>query len=125
MGILSYLSDLFDRLDASVNPATGLPMLNRSVDVAGNPYGTDLRRRDAASAEAGSSDDHLTGSSFDDWVMSPRHEHFHPWRDHPGPAPDFTPDHSTFGSWPDHSNPTSWPDPSPPIGGGYDTSSQW
>ncbi|MFM9978516.1 MAG: hypothetical protein ACKVOP_10795 [Sphingomonadaceae bacterium] len=26
----------------SINPATGLPMMNSSIDVQGNPFGTDL-----------------------------------------------------------------------------------
>lgn len=103
MGVRSWLADLFDRwggdadVDAgpSVNPATGLPMLDRAVDVAGNPYGTDLHRHDDAVVTSASwADDHHHGSVSpidDDWNSAP---------------------------WPDHACPTS-------SGGGYDPSRDW
>ena len=68
-----------------INPATGLPMTTGigSVDVAGNPYGIDLRRHEdlhdyGHHGSAGSMFDdwhhhetgstgHSAGSSFDDW----------------------------------------------------------
>lgn len=44
-----------DDHDPGFNPATGLPMTGGGVDIAGNPYGTDL--------------------SHDDWLDSSHHSH--------------------------------------------------
>jgi hypothetical protein len=55
-----------------INPATGLPMINRGiggVDVGGNPFGLNLDRRDDHHAHH-SHHDHSFGSassSFDNW----------------------------------------------------------
>lgn len=59
----------------AVNPANGIPMANESIDVMGNPYGTDLNRLselsdpiDLSSSDLGSgfSDDSFGGGGFDD-----------------------------------------------------------
>ncbi len=41
MGLFSFLSDCFgtDSDTLSINPGSGLPMLNSCVDVAGNAFG--------------------------------------------------------------------------------------
>lgn len=56
--------------DTQINPATGLPMIG-GVDVAGNPFGTDLS--DYHTSSSGFNDDwsSSTTSSFDDdWSSS-------------------------------------------------------
>jgi len=61
-----------DGHDVVVNPATGLPMINGigSVDVAGNPFGTDMNQSDTHSALSddtfGSAFDTTCGSGIDD-----------------------------------------------------------
>ncbi len=50
---------------SGINPATGLPMAGE-LDVAGNPYGTDLTE-DAFGSESWDNDIHDSGSSFGDW----------------------------------------------------------
>ena len=96
MSIRSFFTDLFGA-GHSVNPATGLPMTGGAVDVAGNPYGTELRHHhhDAAGTSGGSVDlhHHVGGTTTNDW-SSP--------------------------SWPDHSSSTS-----PSSGGGYDPMRGW
>lgn len=54
-----------------INPATGLPMTGGigSVDVGGNPYGTDLHR---------SHDDHAW-SAYDDHAHHSTHDHWNDW----------------------------------------------
>lgn len=56
----------------SVNPATGLPMANCSIDVAGNPYGTSFM-----------SDDYLNTSNnvMDDVVFNDPNDSFNSWSD--------------------------------------------
>jgi hypothetical protein len=55
----------------TVNPATGLPMIDgcASVDVAGNPFGTDLNDWSGSSGldDSWSSTDDWSSSSTDDW----------------------------------------------------------
>ena len=95
MGIRSFFTDLFEG-GPPVNPATGLPMPGGAVDVAGNPYGADLRRHhEPVSAPSGPVDlHHHAGSpTTNDW-SSP--------------------------SGPDHSSSTSWP-----SGCGYDPTRGW
>lgn len=120
MSIRNFFADLFSRSrtgpDAglnpgmSVNPATGLPMLDGAIDVAGNPYGTRRRETedDAGSTSCSGSnhhhDDHRPVGGFDhhssststDWSSSS-------WS-------------GTSSAWPDHSTSTS---------GGYDSSRCW
>ena len=64
---MSFFGWLFDSDESSfneplhsVNPANGLPMLNDTVDVAGNPFGTDYT---TSIADTSSSCD--SGSMFD------------------------------------------------------------
>ena len=94
MGVLGFLSDLFDRWgvsggvdagagrsmepDPGVNPATGLPMLDGGIDVMGNPLGIDLHRHDHHHHHDGF-DDRWGGSFSSSW-------------------------HDTSRSWPDHSS---------------------
>lgn len=120
MSIRNFLADLFSRSHAasdaglgpgmSVNPATGLPMLNGAIDVAGNPYGTRRHEteNDAVSPDCGGlshlHDDHRSVGGFDhhssststDWSSSS-------WS-------------GTSSAWPDHSSSSS---------GGYDPSRGW
>ncbi|WP_294945733.1 hypothetical protein [Sulfurivirga sp.] len=58
----------------SVNPATGLPMADCSVDVGGNPFGTDLFGHDDVSGGLddtlgtwGGIDDNMGGGIGSDW----------------------------------------------------------
>lgn len=106
MGIRSFFADLFSgslvgsgaSSGMDVNPVTGLPMTGGAVDVAGNPYGTDLRHHDdAASSSGGIADHHRhAGSPIDnDWSSSS-------WS-------------GVSISWPDHFSSSS-------TGGGYDPS---
>lgn len=105
MGVRSFLSDLVNHWGAnasserglSVNPATGLPMLGGGIDMAGNPYGTDLRQHDDAGSPSSSGVDHqpLGSPISNDWSSS---------------------------SWSGAS--TSWPDHSSSISG-YDSSRGW
>jgi hypothetical protein len=68
----------------TINPATGLPMTG-GVDVAGNPFGTDLS---SYGHDSWHHDPHRAGSSFDDHY-SGGHDPFptgvggghDPWRD--------------------------------------------
>jgi hypothetical protein len=79
MGIFAWIDRLFSRHNGPadqhehtrINPATGLPMTGTGiggVDVAGNPFGIDLRRHDDSVA----SHDH-----------NRHHDHFHT-QDHYG-----------------------------------------
>ena len=71
----------------AINPATGLPMVSGmgSVDVAGNPFGTDLHRHHR---DDGSRHDRWdTGSSFDSdtrwhdpWISGGMGGGHDPWR---------------------------------------------
>lgn len=108
MSIRSFFAHMVDHLYASrshdagpsVNPATGLPMLGGSVDIGGNPYGTDLRRHDDAPSPSGgfADDQPHAGSPIDnDWSGSS-------WS-------------GASSSWPDHSSSAST--------GGYDPSRGW
>lgn len=56
----------------NVNPATGLPMANCSIDVAGNPYGT-----------SSMNDEYLSTSStvMDDDVFNDTNDPFNSWSD--------------------------------------------
>ena len=54
----------------SVNPATGLPMANCSIDVAGNPYGTSSMNDEYLSTSSNVMDDDIfndTNDSFNSW----------------------------------------------------------
>lgn len=120
MSIRNFLADLFSRSLArsdsglgpgmSVNPATGLPMLDGAIDVAGNPFGT-RRHETEDNAEfpvcGGSGHhhddhrpfgglDHQTSGMSTDWSSSS-------WS-------------GTSSAWPDHSSSSS---------GGYDPSRGW
>jgi hypothetical protein len=72
MGLFNWFSDLFSdsdsassSMDMGVNPATGLPMMDDSmIDVAGNPYGTDLDDNSSASASAFNDDGFSSDDSF-------------------------------------------------------------
>lgn len=94
MGLFDRLSSFFDWPSASaheptINPATGLPMVGGtgSVDVAGNPFGSDLShhhddswtRYDRWNA-SGSSFDHST-HWHDNWSSSTTGGWNDPWRD--------------------------------------------
>ncbi|PAX06380.1 hypothetical protein [Sphingomonas lenta] len=115
MSICSFLADLFDRWGAhgsvdvdpspGVNPATGLPMMDGAVDVAGNPFGTSRQRHDdpygAGTGSAGLDHHHHSGSSINnDWSSSS-------WS-------------GVSNSWPDYSSSSS----SSPSDG-YDPSRGW
>lgn len=54
-------------IESTVNPATGLPMTNGmgSVDVAGNPYGTDLSHSSFSSGH----------DAFESSITSSNHDH--------------------------------------------------
>lgn len=81
MRLFRWLSDFFagssnfprSPLDEgiNINPATGLPMINpgmSGVDVAGNPFGQDLNRRDDHYVDRGRDDDPPGSiSGFDHW----------------------------------------------------------
>ncbi len=81
MGLLDRFASLFDEQHwsgingvAAINPATGLPMAG-GVDIAGDPYGTDLSR-------------HHEGSSLfehanwhDNWSSDAMEGGHDPWRD--------------------------------------------
>ena len=101
MSIRSFFTDLFGT-GPSINPASGLPMMASTIDVARNPYGTDLHRHDDAPSSPSSAadhhhDHHHAGSPIDnDWSSS---------------------------SWSGASS--SWPDHSSTSGGGYDPSRGW
>ena len=96
MSIRSFFTDLFEAR-SSVNPATGLPMTGGAVDVAGNPYGNDLRHHhDAAGTSSGLVDFHHVGGTTTNDSSSP--------------------------SWPDHSFPSTTPWT---PGGGYDPTRGW
>ena len=115
MSIRSILADLFSNWRApgrptmDINSATGLPMLDGAIDVAGNPYGT---RRHVTEDDAGSPScsgsshlhddhrpfdglDHHTSGTSTDWSSSS-------WS-------------GTSSAWPDHSS----------SSGGYDPSRGW
>lgn len=67
----SSATSMFDDMDSgpSVNPASGLPMMDSMIDVAGNPYGTDLHDTfgdDGFSSGSIGSDDSFMNSGFDD-----------------------------------------------------------
>lgn len=120
MSIRNFLADLFSRLHAgsdvglspgmSVNPATGLPMLDGAIDVAGNPYG--IRR-------------HVTEDDVD-LPSCDGSSHLH---DDHRPVGGF--DHDTFSTSTDWSSSSwsgtssAWPDHSSSISGGYDPSRGW
>ena len=114
MSVRSFITDLFDRWSGhattdwgaspGVNPATGLPMMGGSVDVAGNPYGTDRHRFDepygTGTGSAGFDHHRHAGSpTSTDWSSSS-------WS-------------GVSSSWPDHSSSAS------SFGGGYDPSRGW
>lgn len=50
----------------TVNPANGLPMMDDSIDVMGNPYGTDNTWTNSFSDSFGS-DSLSSSNSFSDW----------------------------------------------------------
>lgn len=95
MSIRSFFTDLFGA-GPSVNPATGLPMPGGAIDVAGNPYGADLRRHHDEVGTSVSPVDlhhHVGSSTTNDWSSM---------------------------SWPDHSSSTS-----PSASGSYDPTRGW
>ena len=116
MSIRNFLADLFSRSHPalnpgmSVNPATGLPMLDGAIDVAGNPYGTRRHETedDGGSPGCGGSshhhDDHRPIGGFDHHSS--------------GTSTDWsgTSWSGTSSGWPDHSSSSS---------GGYDPSRGW
>lgn len=70
MSILKSFMDLFGSSPSvhDINPGSGLPMLDDTIDVAGNPFGTDHLSDDLVNTSA--LDDDLFSSSssgFDDW----------------------------------------------------------
>ena len=84
----TYTADFGQMFDDSpgINPATGLPMISAGgVDVAGNPYGTDLSDNFSSTNSTNYCNDSLThsgddncwdssssSSSFDDWSSGSR-----------------------------------------------------
>lgn len=120
MSVRSFFTDLFSAWGAgassdpdpgpSVNPATGLPMVGRAVDVAGNPFGVNLHR-----------DDHQTGvssslSGIDDHHHSSSHDHWSGSAGSIGTGWDSSSTSGTSSPWPDHTSSS---------GGGYDPSRGW
>ena len=87
MSIRSFFTDLFGA-GPSVTPATGLPMTSGTIDVTGNPYGTDLHRHDDPPSSPSSfvdhhHDHHHAGSSVDnDWSSSSWSGVSSSWSDH-------------------------------------------
>lgn len=70
MSIQGFFAFLF-----GVDPATGLPMADSTIDIAGSPYGTDLHRHDDTpglpSCLPDYPHDHYTGSPINnDWSNS-------------------------------------------------------
>ena len=120
MSICNFLADLFSRSHAgsdagqgpgmSVNPTTGLPMLDGAIDVAGNPYGTKRHEPEGDAGPPSCSgsnhhhDDHRSIGGFDHDTSSPSTD----CRSSPRPP--------TPSAWPDHSISSS---------GGYDPSRGW
>lgn len=122
MSLRSFFADLFGRTHAEpgaslsrdnsrgmdINPATGLPMLDDAVDVAGNPYGTRRHRPEEDTTAASWSgpehhhDDHRAIGGLDDYGSSTG-------TDRSGASP------STYDPWSDHSS----------YAGGYDPSRDW
>ena len=109
MSMRSFFADLFSQWGSnagpSVNPATGVPMLNGSIDVHGSPYGVDAHRHDdpPGSGASSISHDHYNHSgspTSNDWSSSS-------WS-------------GVSSSWPDHSSSSS-----SSFGGGYDPSRGW
>lgn len=99
MSLLGFFGNLFSlnnaeqsqTTGADVNPANGLPMIDDNIDVAGNPYGTDLNdfyssfslqdnfddHLDISSQnDFGSFDDHASNSSFDNCGGFDDHNNF-------------------------------------------------
>jgi hypothetical protein len=76
---MSLFSTFFDGLFSSssnnttdcptINPASGLPMMNCSTDIEGNPYGTDLSDDYSVSTDSLFDDNIHSSSAFDndDW----------------------------------------------------------
>ncbi len=64
MSLFGFLGNLFSlnneqpTIGTDINPANGLPMIDSSVDVKGNPYGTDFNN------------DHSSFSSHDDFFKN-------------------------------------------------------
>lgn len=108
MSVRSFIADLFSRWDTSaapsINPATGAPMLNGSVDVHGNPIGVAAHRDDdlpSASTDSGHDHhQHPSSPTSNDWSSSS-------WS-------------GVSSSWPDHSSSSS-----SSFDGGYDPSRGW
>ena len=86
MGLFTWFSSIFNTESVnwsapaqndppSINPANGMPMANESIDVMGNPFGTDLNHMndftdpiDISSSDpcGGFSDDSFGCGGFDD-----------------------------------------------------------
>jgi hypothetical protein len=59
----------------SVNPATGLPMMNSGIDVQGNPFGIALAPPVSTSFDNSHTHHHLIGHGHhDSWTHSSGHE---------------------------------------------------
>lgn len=59
MSLFDFLENLFSDTESHVNdinPANGLPMIDDSIDVNGNPFGTDFN--DQSSFDNSGFDDH-------------------------------------------------------------------
>lgn len=120
MSIRNFLADLFSRSHAvsdaglgpgmSVNPATGLPMLDGAIDVAGNPYGT---RRHETEDDAGFTS--CSGSSY-------HHDDYRPVGGFDHDTSSTSTDWSSS-SWSGTSS--AWPDHSSSSSGGHDPSCGW
>lgn len=69
MGFFSTIFGLKNDTSNDINPANGLPMLNDSIDIEGNPYGTDLSHDHFHDSSSSMFNDDLYDSSssmFDD-----------------------------------------------------------
>lgn len=62
MGLFSSLFSLFDDGNSSVNPASGLPMIDSCIDVGGNVFG--CASFDTFGSGSLFSSDNIGGSSF-------------------------------------------------------------
>ncbi len=54
----------------TINPASGLPMMDCSIDIEGNPYGTDLSDDYSVSTDNLFDDDIHSSNAFDNDVWS-------------------------------------------------------
>ncbi len=69
MSLFGFLGNLFSlnsdqpTTGTDINPANGLPMIDSSIDVKGNPWGTDLNN------------DHSSFSSHDDFFKNDHNDH--------------------------------------------------